>query len=139
MIIHTKQNLLTDRFTSNFGHLISDMLNENSSDNSIRPQLELEENEKNYLLKVSLPGLAKEEIDLSIEDHILTVSGELTKPTSKNSTSLYSDIKYGKYSRKIRLPKGADSSQVEAVYSHGILHLTITKSETVQPKKIEIK
>jgi|TARA_B110000967_G_C18901889_1_gene576330 HSP20 family protein len=139
MIIHTKQNLLTDRFTSNFGHLISDMLNENSSDNSIRPQLELEENEKNYLLKVSLPGLAKEEINLSIEDHILTVSGELTKPTPKNSTSLYSDIKYGKYYRKIRLPKGADSSKVEAVYNLGILHLTITKNETVQPKKIEIK
>lgn len=139
MIIHTKQNLLTDRFTSDFGHLISDMLNENSSDNSIRPQLELIENEKNYLLKVSLPGLVKEDIDLSIEDHILTVSGELTKPASKNSTSLYSDIKYGKYSRKVRLPKGADSSQVEAVYTQGILHLTITKSETVEPKKIEIK
>lgn len=139
MIIHTKQNLLTDRFASEFGHLISDMLNENSSDNSIRPQLELVENEKNYLLKAFLPGLAKEEIDLSIDDHILTVSGELTKPTSKNSTSLYSDIKYGKYSRKVRLPKGADSSQIEAAYTHGILHLTITKSEIIESKKIEIK
>jgi HSP20 family protein len=139
MIIHTKQHLLTDRFTTNFGHLIGDMLNENSSENSVKPQLELVENEKTYLLKISLPGLAKEEIDLSIEDHILTVSGELTKSTSKNSTSLYSDIKYGMYSRKIRLPKGADSSQIEAVYTHGILHLTITKNDTIQLKKIEIK
>jgi HSP20 family protein len=139
MIVHTKQNLLTDRFTSNFGHLIGDMLQENNPETTLRPQLELIESDKNYLLKVAIPGLTKTDIDLSIEEHILTVSGELTKPATQEDKTLYSDIRYGKYSRKVQLPKGADSSQVEAKYADGVLHLTIAKSEATLPKKIEIQ
>jgi HSP20 family protein len=139
MIIQTKQNLLTDRFTSNFGHLIGEILTESGIEKSLQPSLELTETETYYTLKVSLPGLPKEAIDLSIEDNILTVSGELLKPISTEKTTLYSDINYGKYLRKVQLPKGADSTQVEAEYSNGLLHLTILKSKNTLPKKIEIK
>jgi HSP20 family protein len=139
MIVHTKPSILTDRFSSNFGQLISDMLNEKETEKHLRPQLELAETEKSYLLKISLPGLPKEAITLSIEDNILTVSGEALKPTSSAETTLYSDISYGTISRKVQLPKGADSSQIEAEYMNGMLHLTIQKSKNTLPKKIEIK
>ncbi len=139
MIVHTKPGLLTDRFTSNFGHLIGEMLNENGIEKSLQPQVELTESETSYTLKVSLPGMTKEAIDLSIENNILTISGEFLKPASEEETTLYSDISYGKYLRKVQLPKNADTTQVEAIYSNGLLHLNILKSKNTLPKKIEIK
>ena len=104
------------------------------------PALDVIENADNYVVKASLPGVAPEEVEITLTDNVLTIKGE-TKHEQEDKQANYHlrERHYGSFMRSVTLPVTVDADKVEAVNEHGVLLLTLPKSETVKPKKISVK
>lgn len=104
------------------------------------PPLEIYEKQDKFIVRAELPGMKKEDVDISLVGDTLTISGE-RKPEAdiKDEEYLRCELCYGKFSRSITLPSTIDSSKVEATYENGILIITLPKAEEAKPKKIELK
>lgn len=105
------------------------------------PLVDVVEQDHAFVATADLPGLKKEDIDISLEDGVLTISGERkfeheTKDDGKNFKRL--ERAYGRFSRSFTLPQGVDPQKVEAVFADGVLRLTLPKNEVVKPRKISI-
>lgn len=104
------------------------------------PALDLMEKADNYVVKASLPGVAPEAVEITLTDNVLTIKGE-TKAEQEDEQENYHlrERHYGSFMRSITLPTAVDADKVEAVNEHGVLTLTLPKSEAVKPKKITVK
>ena len=96
--------------------------------------------EKGYYLEIDLPGVKKENIDISVNDGILTISGE-RKLEKKEEKENYTRIEsfFGRFERSFKLPADADLDNIEAKYEDGVLKIFIPKKQKPEGKKIEIK
>ena len=104
------------------------------------PPMDVTETEHEYLVKAELPGVNKDDLDISIHDGVLTINAEsrYEKKAEEEGRVLRQERRYGKYVRTMRLGKDIDASKVEAEYKDGVLSLTLPKVEQVKPKKIEV-
>ena len=122
-----------DRFFNGFG------LDLNVSDSVWSPTVDISETENQYEVNAEIPGLKKEDIKLSVEDNVLTLSGErkVEKETDKKN---YHRIEraYGKFERSFRLPKEVDAENIKANYKNGVLTVQLPKTEAVKPKEIAV-
>jgi len=105
------------------------------------PRVDIVEEENAYRLHADLPGLAKDDIRISVENGVLTISGEkkAEKKEKKTGEYAYYERSYGSFSRAFRLPEHVDSEHINAAYVNGVLELTINKTEAAKPKQIEVK
>ena len=96
--------------------------------------------EKGYYLEIDLPGVKKEDIEISVNDSILTVAGE-RKLEKKEEKGNYTRIEsfFGRFERSFKLPPDADAENIEAKYENGVLKLFIPRKTKPEGKKIEIK
>ncbi|AZV47363.1 heat-shock protein Hsp20 [Nautilia sp. PV-1] len=96
--------------------------------------------EKGYYLEIDLPGVNKENIEISVNEGILTISGE-RKLERKEEKENYTRIEsfFGRFERSFKLPADADSENIEAKYENGVLKLFIPRRKKPEGKKIEIK
>jgi len=96
--------------------------------------------EKGYHLEVDLPGVKKENIDVSVNEGILTISGE-RKIEKKEEKDNYTKIEsfFGRFERSFKLPADADIDNIEAKTEDGVLKISIPRKEKSAGKKIEIK
>lgn len=102
--------------------------------------IDVTENEDAYAIKASVPGLNVEDIDITLEDNVLTLKGELQKEeTAEGEQYHIRERRYGSFSRRVRFPVAVNSDSVEATYENGILTLNVPKAEEVKPRKIEVK
>lgn len=103
------------------------------------PAVDIKENETAFVAHADLPGLSKEDIEISIEDNLLSVSGE-RKLESQSGDGSYHRIErsYGAFRRSFALPRGIDASKVEATFQDGVLTLTLPKSEAARARKIAV-
>ena len=116
--------------------------NKNSSISSFLPTVNTREDDNAYYVEVDLPGVKKEDIDITTEDNVLTISGERKlKEESKEEDYYKVESVYGKFSRSFTLPENVDVSKIEAKNENGVLEIVIPKKveEDKKPKKIEIK
>jgi len=104
------------------------------------PALDVMENQDNYVVKASLPGVAPEDVEITLTDNVLTIKGE-TKQEKDDKQENYHlrERHYGSFMRSITLPVSVDADKVDATNEHGVLVLTLPKSEAVKPKKIAVK
>ncbi len=104
------------------------------------PLVDVCEDKDNVLVRADLPGLKKEEIDLSILGRTLTIRGE-KKGESEVKEENYHRVErsYGLFQRTVALPSDVDEGQVEASYKDGVLAVKLPKKEEVKGKKIAIK
>lgn len=102
--------------------------------------LDVAENEDGYIVKASLPGIKADDVELTLEDNVLTVKGE-TKSDETIDEAQYHvrERRYGSFSRSIRFPVLVKSEGVQANFEDGVLTLNVPKAEEVKPKRIEIK
>jgi HSP20 family protein len=104
------------------------------------PAVDVRETGEAYVFTAELPGLKKEDVSITLEDRVLTLSGErkLEEEESKNS---YHRIErsYGAFSRSFTLPVEVDSAKVEARFDSGLLTVKVPKAEQVKPRRIDIK
>ncbi len=93
-----------------------------------------------FTIKASLPGINPEDLNVTLEDNVLTVQGEIKEDeTIEEETYHLRERRYGSFSRSLRFPVPVNANEIEASYENGVLTLTIPKAEEVKPKRIEIK
>jgi HSP20 family protein len=103
------------------------------------PALDLYQSNDNVVAVVELPGMRKEDIELSLHDGTLTISGERKRESSSNGEKAERTERYiGRFRRSIALPTRVDASKVSATYRDGILTVTLPKAEEVKPKQIQV-
>ena len=93
-----------------------------------------------YHVRMALPGIRPEEVNLQVHQNLLTISGE-RKQEQKVSDERYlqREFTYGQFERTVPLPEGVQSEKVEAHYRDGVLDVTVPVSEKALPRRIEIK
>lgn len=104
--------------------------------------LDVYENDSAYVVHTSLPGVDADKINISFQDDVLTISGEVEQHKTsedQNTRVLLSERSYGKFSRSIRLAQAIDADKVEATFENGVLTLTMPKAPEVQPRQIPVK
>jgi HSP20 family protein len=103
------------------------------------PALDLVEKSDGYVLSVDLPGLSTEDVSLTIEDNVLTLSGARTREAGGESAAYHhAERPVGSFARAVSLPKGVEAEGVNATFTDGVLEITIPKPEQAKPRRIEI-
>jgi len=109
---------------------------------SISPAMEFVDTGAAYQLTAELPGLKGDDIDVSVADGVLTLSGEKREESERESNGiLLSERRYGAFRRQIPLPSDVDSDAVDAHYKHGVLRVEIAKDKTAagRSRRIAVK
>ncbi len=103
------------------------------------PPLDLYETKDDLVVKLELPGLKKEDIDISLHDGTLTVAGERKEEQTAESGEAYRTERFvGRFQRSVVLPKPVKGDKVKAAYKDGLLTVTLPKTEEAKPKQIEV-
>ncbi len=102
------------------------------------PALDLYQNSDNVVAVVELSGMRREDIEISLHDGTLTISGERKRETSNGEKAERTERYIGKFRRSITLPTCVDATKVSATYRDGILTVTLPKAEEAKPKQIPI-
>lgn len=103
------------------------------------PALDVQEDKDNFTVRVDLPGFKREDIDVSLEDGTLTISGERKAETLGEGTDAHVTERYtGKFTRSITLSAAVSAENVKAAYKDGVLTVTLAKAETAKPKQIKV-
>jgi len=104
------------------------------------PPVDISEDDNGYIIKAELPEIKKEDVKVTVENGLLTISGE-RKVEKEEKGKRYHRMEraYGSFVRSFRLPEDADNSKVSAQYKDGVLTLTVARSESARPKQIQVK
>jgi HSP20 family protein len=102
------------------------------------PALDVYQNNDNVVAMIELPGMKKEEIEISLHDGMLTISGERKSESAQGDRADRSERLIGKFRRSITLPTRIDANNVSASYKDGILTVTLPKAEEAKPKQIQV-
>ncbi len=107
------------------------------------PPVNVFESDTAYKIELAAPGLNKEDININLENDVLTISAEIKEENeiSENGEYTKKEFDYSNFSRSFTLPEIADREKIEAKSENGVLVITINKKEEVinKPKQIEIK
>ncbi|OJW50252.1 MAG: hypothetical protein BGO67_02690 [Alphaproteobacteria bacterium 41-28] len=100
----------------------------------IRPDLEVIENKEGLLITAELPGLSQEDIDISLVEGLLTISGEKKSESTKDDQTYHiTERRYGSFSRSLKLPYNPEQGDVKASFKDGILTLKIPRPASAEP------
>lgn len=105
------------------------------------PRLDITEDDKNLYFNVELPGMAKEDVKISVknDERLLVLKGEKKRPElGEEKKALRSERIYGCFERSFELPDNVNFDSISAKYENGVLELTLPKIEPPQPKEVEI-
>lgn len=109
-------------------------------DKDLRPATDIVERDNDYLVKTDLPGVKKEDIQVTVDNGILTISAETKeeKEEKNGENVIRKERCYGKYTRSMSLNHQVNENKVSANYHDGVLELVLPKLEAVKPKKVAI-
>ncbi len=105
------------------------------------PAVDVRESDNDFIVTAELPGLAKDTVDITIENGVLSLSGEKKEEREEgvaDSGRHVLERRYGRFQRSFSLPRGVDADNVSAEFSDGILKVTLPKSATAKPRQIKI-
>lgn len=103
------------------------------------PALDVHEDKDNFVIRTELPGLKREDIDVSLHDGALIISGERKVEEVKEGVEVHRQERYyGKFQRALTLPAPVAGDKVKAQYKDGILTVTLPKVEEAKPKQITV-
>ena len=104
------------------------------------PAVDITEDEKEYLIKVELPEVKKDDVKVTVENGVLTITGERKfEKEEKNKKYHRIERAYGSFVRTFTLPDDVEDGKVNAGFKDGVLKVQLAKSEKAQPKTIEVK
>lgn len=104
------------------------------------PAVDITEQDDEFVVKVELPGVAKDDVKITMQENILTIRGE-KKQENETEGSNYHRVEraYGSFQRSFTLPSGVRTDKIEASHKDGILNIRLPKAEEARPKQIEVK
>lgn len=110
-----------------------------SSNDLWSPPVDVEETSDALVLTAELPGMKHEDIDIELEDGVLTIQGEKKEEQKDEGTQgLLYERRWGSFTRKFTLPRAVDANGISASYENGILTIHVPKAEEAKGRKIEI-
>ena len=103
------------------------------------PSIDVSETEDNFEVRAELPGVAKDDLHVSVKDNLLTLSGE-KRQEEVDDTKNYRRVerRYGSFQRKFALPREVATDDIKAEYNDGVLTLSIPKPENAKPTEVPI-
>lgn len=108
-----------------------------SQERYITPPVDIYETEDGLLVKADLPGVAKEGLDVRVENSLLTIRGKAAHAAPGDP--VYQEYELVNFFRQFELNERVDQSKISAELKHGVLTLTLPKAEEVKPRQIEVK
>jgi HSP20 family protein len=104
------------------------------------PALDISERKDAYLVTVELPGVEAEDLEITLEDGLLTIQGE-RQFTSESTEQQFHRVerRYGAFRRSITLPAQVQAEQIEASFDNGVLQIVVPKMEEATPKRIQVR
>jgi HSP20 family protein len=103
------------------------------------PAMDLVETADQFVLRADLPGMSEEDVNIEIEDRVLTVSGERKAEHSESGEGFHrAERAFGAFSRSLTLPEGVDDAAVAASFDRGVLEIRIPKPAQRKPRKVAI-
>lgn len=110
-----------------------------SWDVAFTPAMDVVEEKDNFLVKVDLPGMTKDDVSVTIHDSYLTIKGERRHEVEKKDANFYHRERVaGQFTRTLELPTRVDAGKVSATFRDGVLHVTLPKTEEAKPKEIKV-
>jgi HSP20 family protein len=132
--------LIRDPYLAAPFRLMDELLRSNAGNGNrvsgFTPPVDVHETEEEYLVKVDVPGVKSEDVNVEVNDSVLSISGSRT--ADETGTAQLIERPYGTFTRTLTLPQGVDSDSIEAGYHDGVLELRIPKPAERKPKKITI-
>ena len=104
------------------------------------PQVDISEDDKEYLVKADLPEMKKEDVKVAIEDNVLSISGERKSEKEEKKKKFHRiERSYGTFLRTFTLPQDAEANKIAAEFKDGVLKVHLPKSRASKPKPVEVK
>ena len=104
------------------------------------PSVDIYEDKDSFVVKAELPGMKKEDIDVSLHDGTLSISGERKSEEKLENAEVYrSERFFGRFQRTVTLPATVDAGSIKAEYKDGVLTVTLPKAEEAKPKQIDVQ
>jgi HSP20 family protein len=104
------------------------------------PPVDIQETEKEYIVKADLPDVKKEDVKVEIDDDVLTVEGERRQEKEEKTKRFHrTERAYGKFVRRFNLPTRVDGTNVKAEFKDGVLNVRLPKTEAAKTRAIEVK
>ncbi len=104
------------------------------------PLVDITEDDNGYLISAELPEVKKQDVKVTVENGVLTISGERQFEKEEKGRRYHRvERSYGSFLRSFTLPDDADASKVSATFKDGVLKVQVAKSEAARPKQIEVK
>lgn len=128
-----------DDFFNRFNDSDRSVWGEQIASSDWTPAVDVRETDHAFLIDVDLPAVAAEDVNVSVKDGVLVVTGERKFEKETEGKVHRVERRYGRFTRSFRLPENADENAVEARAKDGVLHLTVGKHEEVKPRSIEVK
>lgn len=133
-------NEFQNRLSSFFSQAPAQKGREGSMLTQWSPAVDILEDDKEFVVKAELPDIKKEDVHVSVENGILSISGERKfQKEEKNRRYHRVERSYGTFARSFSLPEGADAGKVRAEFKDGVLQVHMQKSENAKPKQIDVK
>jgi len=121
-----------------FDEFFGDRRNEMAEGNWL-PVVDMSETEADITIRAELPGMGHEDIELNLQDNVLTLKGEKKQEVKEEKENFHRvERSYGSFSRSFTLPANVQGEGVQATFKNGVLVITLPKVEEAKPKKIEI-
>jgi len=123
-----------------FLRMFEDFFGERARGRGLVPALDITEDDGRYNVTVELPGVAKDDVHVEIEEGFLTVRGEKrSEREEKKGKTRWTERSYGSFCRSFSLPPNADADHVEASFKDGVLTLVLPMTEAAKPRQVSIK
>lgn len=104
------------------------------------PAIDVTEEKDGFVVRADLPGLKKEDVNVTIQDNYLTIRGEKKhEEETKEANYYHRERVHGTFSRMIELPTAVDAKRIDASFKDGVLQVKLPKSEEAKPKQIDVK
>ena len=111
----------------------------NGEGRSFAPAVDVEENEEGYLIRADLPGVEEKNVEVSLEDGVLTLSGHREEAKEEeHQGTVMRERRYGSFLRRFRLGNRVAADKIEASYKHGVLSVKLPKAEELKPRQIPV-
>ncbi len=128
-----------DRMLSDWPNTLASM-SEGELGGLQRLPLDMSESEQAYIVRASIPGISPEEMEISIQNNILTIRGETKNEEERQGERWHlRERRTGQFQRTITLPNNVDANQVGAIYENGVLTLNLSKTEEAKPRRINVQ
>ncbi len=104
------------------------------------PVVDIVETKDNYKVRAEMPGIPKDDIEISVSGDVLTIKGEKKQEKEEKDSNFYKRERvYGMFQRQLVLPQDIEADKIKANYKDGVLEVTIPKGEAAKPKKIKVE